>query len=64
MIMRPIDTTAFAKKGGNMKRLILLRVAAAFVASPVGVPLVLPSWSLPFYFGMHLDDTKNENKKK
>ena len=28
------------------------------------LPLVLPSWSLPFYFGMHLDDTKNENKKK
>jgi hypothetical protein len=28
------------------------------------LPLVLPSWSLPFYFGMHLDDTKNEKKKK
>ena len=28
------------------------------------LPLVLPSWSLPFYFGMHLDDTKNERKKK
>jgi len=27
------------------------------------LPLVLPSWSLPFYFGMHLDDTKNEKKK-
>ena len=27
-------------------------------------PLVLPSWSLPVYFGMHLDDTKNEKKKK
>jgi hypothetical protein len=28
------------------------------------LPLVLPSWSLPVYFGMHLDDTKNEKKKK
>ena len=28
------------------------------------LPLVLPSWSLPFYFGMHLDETKNEKKKK
>jgi len=67
-----------------MKRLILLLVAAAFVASPAGaatkqqkdkqtteaediakqhdntrralrdaLPLVLPSWSLPFYFGMN-----------
>ena len=28
------------------------------------LPLVLPSWSLPFYFGMHLDETKSEKKKK
>jgi Ni/Co efflux regulator RcnB len=33
------------------------------------LPLVLPSWSLPFFFGMHLDEkmkneTKNEKKKK
>lgn len=28
------------------------------------LPLVLPTWSLPVYFGMHLDETKNENKKK
>ena len=28
------------------------------------LPLVLPSWSLPFYFGMHLDETKDEKKKK
>jgi hypothetical protein len=28
------------------------------------LPLVLPSWSLPIYFGMHLDETKNEKKKK
>ena len=33
------------------------------------LPLVLPSWSLPVYFGMHLDEkmkneTKNEKKKK
>ena len=28
------------------------------------LPLVLPTWSLPGYFGMHLDETKNEQKKK
>jgi hypothetical protein len=28
------------------------------------LPLVLPSWSLPLYFGMHLDETKKEKKKK
>lgn len=28
------------------------------------LPLVLPSWSLPIYFGMHLDQTKDEKKKK
>ena len=28
------------------------------------LPLVLPSWSLPFYFGMHMDETKDEKKKK
>jgi len=28
------------------------------------LPLVLPSWSLPFYFGMHLDETKDKEKKK
>ena len=33
------------------------------------LPLVLPSWSLPFFFGMHLDEkmkneTKNEKKKE
>ncbi len=32
------------------------------------LPLVLPSWSLPVFFGMHLDEkmkneTKNEKKK-
>jgi len=27
------------------------------------LPLVLPSWSLPIYFGMHLDQTKDEKKK-
>jgi hypothetical protein len=27
------------------------------------LPLVLPSWSLPFYFGMHLDETKKNEKK-
>jgi hypothetical protein len=28
------------------------------------LPLVLSSWSLPIYFGMHLDETKDEKKKK
>ena len=28
------------------------------------LPLVLPSWSLPVYFGMHLDETKNETKNE
>jgi hypothetical protein len=28
------------------------------------LPLVLPSWSLPFYFGMHLDETTDQKKKK
>jgi hypothetical protein len=28
------------------------------------LPLVLPTWSLPFYFSMHHDETKNEKKKK
>jgi len=27
------------------------------------LPLVLPSWSLPFYFGMNLDQTKDQKKK-
>ena len=28
------------------------------------LPLVLPTWSLPFYFGMNLDETKDQKKKK
>jgi len=28
------------------------------------LPLVLPTWSLPFYFGMNLDQTKDQKKKK
>jgi hypothetical protein len=28
------------------------------------LPLVLPTWSLPFYFGMHLDETKKETKNE
>jgi len=28
------------------------------------LPLVLPSWSLPFYFGMRLDETTDQKKKK
>jgi hypothetical protein len=28
------------------------------------LPLVLPTWSLPIYFGMHLDETKNETKNE
>ena len=30
-----------------------------------GLPLVLPSWSLPFYFGMHMDEkTAKADKAK
>jgi hypothetical protein len=25
---------------------------------------VLPTWSLPFYFGMNVDQTKDQKKKK
>ena len=28
------------------------------------LPLVLPTWSLPFYFGMHLDETKKKTTEK
>jgi len=28
------------------------------------LPLVLPTWSLPVYFGMHLDETKSETKNE
>jgi opacity protein-like surface antigen len=28
------------------------------------LPLVLPTWSLPFYFGMHLDETKERKDKE
>ena len=29
-----------------------------------GLPLVLPSWSLPVYFGMHMDEKMKEGDKK
>jgi hypothetical protein len=29
-----------------------------------GLPLVLPSWSLPFYFGTHMDEKVKEGDKK
>jgi hypothetical protein len=28
------------------------------------LPLVLPSWSLPIFFGMHMDEKLKENDKK
>jgi len=28
-----------------------------------GLPLVLPSWSLPFYFGMHMDEKTAKTEK-
>jgi len=28
------------------------------------LPLVLPSWSLPLYFGMHMDEKMKEGDKK
>ena len=78
-----------------MKKLVLVLVAAALVASPAwakkhkkmtkeekeaadiaqqhdntyravrdGLPLVLPSWSLPVFFGMHMDEKLKEGDKK
>ena len=46
------EAEQIAKQNDNTKRLV--RDA---------LPLVLPTWSLPIYFGMHLDETKNEKKK-
>ena len=28
-----------------------------------GLPLILPSWSLPVYFGMHMDGTDKRSEK-
>ena len=28
-----------------------------------GLPLILPSWSLPVYFGMHMDGTDQKSEK-
>lgn len=28
-----------------------------------GLPLILPSWSLPVYFGMHMDETGKKAEK-
>jgi hypothetical protein len=28
------------------------------------MPLFLPSWALPIYFGMHLDETADKKKQK
>lgn len=79
-----------------MKKLVLVLVAAALVASPAwaakkhkkmtkeeaeaaeiekqhdntrralrdSLPLVLPSWSLPVFFGMHMDEKLKEGDKK
>ncbi len=79
-----------------MKKLVLLLVATALVASPAlaakkhkkmtkeeaeaaeiekehdntrralrdSLPLVLPSWSLPIFFGMHMDEKLKEADKK
>jgi len=47
------EAETIAKQHDNTKRL-LVDLA----------PLVLPSWSLPVYFGMHHDEKKVENKKK
>jgi hypothetical protein len=46
------ETEEIAKQHDNTRR--ALRDA---------LPLVLPTWSLPFYFGMHLDETKKKRQK-
>jgi len=29
-----------------------------------GLPLILPSWSLPVYFGMHMDEKDKKKPEK
>jgi hypothetical protein len=53
MVKQTTEAEEIAKQHDNTRR--ALRDA---------LPLVLPSWSLPVYFGMHLDQTKDEKKKK
>jgi hypothetical protein len=48
-----IEAESIAKQHDNTKRLLVDLV-----------PLVLPSWSLPVYFGMHMDEKKPDKKKK
>jgi hypothetical protein len=47
-----LEAESIAQQHDNTKRLLVDLV-----------PLVLPSWSLPVYFGMHLDEKKPEKKK-
>ena len=47
------EAEEIAKQHDNSKRIV--RDA---------LPLLLPTWSLPFYFGMNLDKTKDEKKAK
>ena len=48
---KPDDT--FAKQSANTMRILR-----------DGMPLVLPSWALPVYFGMGMDKTGKPEKKK
>lgn len=45
--------SVFAKQSANTMRILR-----------DGAPLVLPSWALPFYFGMGMDTSGRHKKKK
>jgi hypothetical protein len=45
--------SVFAKQSANTMRILR-----------DGAPLVLPTWSLPLYFGMHMDKTGKAEKPK
>ncbi len=48
---KKVDDT-FAKQNANTARILR-----------DGLPLVLPSWALPVYFGTHMDTTQAKKKK-
>ena len=49
----PTEAEKIAEQNDNTKRLLVDLV-----------PLVLPSWSLPVYFGTHMDEKLQDKKKK
>jgi hypothetical protein len=49
----PTEAEKIAEQNDNTKRLLVDLV-----------PLVLPSWSLPVYFGTHMDEKLQDKRKK